>query len=154
MAASKRDTTLPDATYCDGVATSDPAACIGGGGFWVNKGFEWWDDSVAKPFVSNVAVTASDTVTITLSADPAGHANQRLRHAFTGSGQWATSSGTLSGTNATAPHGNIRDTDPAVGYSSGEHLYDWLATFDDPMGFNWAPPRRALFPLPSPRRIP
>jgi hypothetical protein len=137
---------LPEATYCDGVATSDPAICTSGGGFWIYRGFEWWDQSgAAKPYITNVSITGPDTVTITLSSAPTG-SNQRLRHAFTGSGKWGTAS------KGTAPHGNLRDSDPAVGYSSGEHLYNWLATFDDPVGFSWSPPASGLFPLPSPRK--
>jgi F5/8 type C domain len=37
-----------------------------------------------------------------------------------------------------APGTNIRDTDTTVDYS-GSHLYDWLVTFDEPMGFTWNP---------------
>ncbi len=33
---------------------------------------------------------------------------------------------------------NIRDTDTAVD-ASGDHLYDWLIAFDEPMGFTWNP---------------
>jgi hypothetical protein len=140
-------TTLPEATYCDGVTTSDPAACTAGGGFWVNQGFEWWDSTgTSKPYISAVAITASDTVTLTLSSTPTG-SNQRLRHAFTGSGTWT-------GNKATAAHGNIRDTDLTVGYGSGEHLYNWLATFDDPMGFSWDKPADSGPPGPPTGTVP
>jgi len=137
--------TLPDATYCQGVDTADPAACTAGGAFWVASGFEWWDDSGnARPWVTSVSITAADTVTISLSAPPTG-GNQRLRYAFTGP------AGSAKYPDATRqPHGNIRDTDAALGVTDGAHLYDWLATFDDPVGFSWSPPSSiGLFPLPA-----
>jgi len=140
-------TTLADATYCQGVSTADPAACTSGGGVWVYKGFEFYDSSgTAKAYITGAAITASNTIAITLNKIPTG-SNQRLRYAFTGAGKFP-------GGAATAPHGNIRDSDTAVGVTSGARLYNWLATFDDPVGFSWAPPSRGLFPLPSPRRQP
>jgi hypothetical protein len=149
-------TTLPDATYClnpnfsGGAVTGTQATCVANGGVWIVNGFEYYDGSgVTRPYISSVSVTSADTITIMLSADPGANSNQRLRYAFTGNTKFSVAG-------STQAHGNIRDSDTAVGVTSGAHLYDWLATFDDPIGFTWAPPapRRGLFPLPSPRRIP
>lgn len=92
------------------------------------------------PTISALPTVSGDTMTIVLSAPPSGFATERLRYAYTASGQVGTSG---------APRGNIRDSDPTLGQRSGAHLYDWLFSFDDPLPFAWAPPAQGLFPQPS-----
>ncbi|MCA9587167.1 MAG: hypothetical protein KC657_17685 [Myxococcales bacterium] len=83
-------------------------------------GFEWTDDGPDVPTISSVAVTAPDTVTITLSAPP--NANGRVRYAFTGV------SGALGGP-TTGPRGNLRDSD-ATPSRHGYDLFNWAVHFD------------------------
>jgi hypothetical protein len=84
-------------------------------------GFEWADDGPATPTVASVAVTAPDTVVVTLSAPPTG-ANPRLRYAYTGIG------GAAAGP-TTGPRGNLRDSDATP--SRGSYpLYNWCIHFE------------------------
>ncbi len=65
-------------------------------------GFEYADDG-PSPSITAVAITASDTVTITLAAEPTA-TNRRLRYAYTG----------ILGAHAglqTGAHGNLHDSD-------------------------------------------
>ena len=65
-------------------------------------GFEYADDG-PSPTITAVAITASDTVTVTLAAEPTA-ANRRLRYAYTG----------IVGAHAglqTGAHGNLHDSD-------------------------------------------
>lgn len=85
-------------------------------------GFEYADDSGAAPAIASVAVTAADTVTITLAEAPTG-ANKRLRYAWTGT--LAARAGATTG-----PRGNLRDSDktPSRG---GYDLSNWCIHFDE-----------------------
>lgn len=103
-----------------------------------NYGFEFFETGGSRS-ISSVAITSNDTVTITLIGS-AG-TSPRLRFAYTGTIGPTDPPGTSS---AGSPHGNIRDTDTTVGQKSGAHLYDWLATFDDPIPFAWSPPATVL----------
>lgn len=84
------------------------------------NGFEWVDAGPTTPTVASVALTAPDTVVITLSGTP--NANGRLRYAFTGT------SGALGGP-MTGPRGNLRDSD-ATPSRDGFKLYNWCVHFD------------------------
>ncbi len=86
-----------------------------------NFGFEWKDDG-ATATIQSVAITASDTVVITLTDIPG--ANARLRYAFTGT------SGALAGP-TTGPRGNLRDSDETRS-RNGYALYNWGVHFDVP----------------------
>jgi len=89
-----------------------------------NFGFEVSDDSGAAPAITNVAVTAPDTVQITLAAEPTGN-NRRVRYAYTGN------PGHVAGPEE-GPRGNLRDSDATVS-RHGYKLYDWCVHFDEPM---------------------
>ena len=85
-----------------------------------NYGFRYLD-SAGTPAISSVAVTAPDTVTITLASTPTG-ANKHLTYA-----QNAPSPACPGPTQG--PRGNVRDSDttPSMyGYS----LYNWAVHFD------------------------
>ena len=85
-----------------------------------NFGFRY-SDSASTPAISSVAVTAPDTVTITLASTPSG-ANKHLTYA-----QNAPSPACPGPTQG--PRGNVRDSDttPSMyGYS----LYNWAVHFD------------------------
>lgn len=86
-----------------------------------NYGFEYTDDSGAPPAITNVQVTAPDTVQITLAATPGG-ANKRVRYAYT---SW------VKGTPGpqTGVRGNLRDSD-ATPSLYGNALQNWGVTFD------------------------
>lgn len=87
-----------------------------------NYGFEVVDDSGATPAITNVAVTAPDTVTITLAAAPTG-ANKRLRYAYTFGG---------CGGSGTIARGNLRDSDDTPS-QAGYDLSNWSVHFDEAM---------------------
>jgi hypothetical protein len=87
-------------------------------------GFSFEDDSGAPPPIARVAVSAADTVTITLAAPPTG-AHARLRYAFT------APAGARAGTTSGA-RGNLRDSD-ATPSLTGARLYDWCVHFDEPV---------------------
>jgi hypothetical protein len=87
-------------------------------------GFEYVDDGAPTPKIASVAVTAPDTVVITLAAPPTG-ANARLRYAYTGTLH-------AKGGPTTGPRGNLRDSD-ATASRVGEHLYNWCVHFDEPV---------------------
>jgi len=78
-------------------------------------------------------VSSTDTITIVLNKTPGG-TTQHLRYAYTGTAPAAC--GTNNGQNY--PRGNVRDSDSATSID-GDTLYDWLITFDEPVGFNWDP---------------
>jgi hypothetical protein len=87
-----------------------------------SEGFEWYDDSEAPPSITNVAITGSDTVRVTLSAPPTG-GDRRLRYAYTFRG--------CSGTGSIA-RGTLRDSDPTPS-AAGYDLYNWAVHFDVPL---------------------
>jgi lysophospholipase L1-like esterase len=89
-----------------------------------NMGFEYADDGPSTPTITSVAITATDTVTVTLSAEPTG-ANRRLRYAYTGT------KGALAGLQ-TGAHGNLRDSDTTPS-RNGYALFDWCVHFDEPV---------------------
>ena len=77
-------------------------------------GFEYADDG-PTPTIAAVAITAADTVTLTLAAEPTA-TNRRLRYAFTG----------VQGAHAglqTGAHGNLHDSEAA--------LPNWCVIFDE-----------------------
>lgn len=87
-----------------------------------NMGFEYTDDGPSTPTITAVAVTGADTVTVTLSAEPAG-GNRRIRYAYTG----------IQGAHAglqTGARGNLRDSD-ATPSRNGYSLFDWCVHFDE-----------------------
>jgi hypothetical protein len=98
----------------------DAALVSNPGGF----GFSYIDDSAAPPVIRRVAVSAPDTLRITLSAPPQG-SNGRLRYAFSGN------AGARGGPK-TGPRGNLRDSD-ATHSRSGHALYNWCVHFDEPV---------------------
>ncbi len=126
--------TLPDYTACSMVAdptvNTNPTTCRSNGGTWRVKGLEFYD-STNSAYITSVTVASGDTLTITLNAAPTG-SNQRLRSAY------STRLSTGDFTHNWSIGTNIRDTDTTLD-NSGNHLYDWLITFDEPMGFNWNP---------------
>jgi hypothetical protein len=78
-------------------------------------GFEYADDGPTSPAIASVVLTAPDTVTITLSAEPTG-AHRRLRYAYTG----------VPGAHAgleTGAHGNLHDSE--------KDLPNWCVHFDE-----------------------
>lgn len=85
-------------------------------------GFEYTDASATPPAIVSVTEAGSDTLTITLSAEPTG-ADRHLRYAFTGT------KGARSGPQ-TGARGNLRDSD-ATKSRSGKQLYNWCIHFDE-----------------------
>lgn len=86
-------------------------------------GFEVVDDG--KPAkIASVALAGPTSVTITLSAAPAGKV--RLRYAYTGVAGAA-------GGAKTGPRGNLRDSDPATSAYSAAKLFNWCVHFDEPV---------------------
>jgi len=86
-----------------------------------HNGFEWADDGgPSTPTITKVAVTAPDTVEITLSATPTA-GNKRLRYAYTGVPN--ARAGATSGA-----RGNLRDSD-ATPSRGGYKLYNWAVHF-------------------------
>jgi hypothetical protein len=93
-------------------------------------GFEYTDDSGAPPAIASVAVTAPDTVTITLSEAPAaGAANRRLLYAQNQTPGTCIGPGTVL---AGGARGNLRDSD-ATPSKYGYDLFDWAVPFDVPL---------------------
>jgi lysophospholipase L1-like esterase len=89
-----------------------------------HNGFEWADDGGgATPTITKVALTAADTVEITLSATPTA-ANKHLRYAFTGIPNAPAGA-------TTGARGNLRDSD-ATESRGGYKLYNWAVHFDAP----------------------
>jgi hypothetical protein len=91
-----------------------------------NYGFSYKDDNDDTTILS-VAITAEDTVTITLDQTPTG-ANQKLRYGFAPT---SSATGPYGG-----PRGNLRDssdTDNSYGYEVPRH--NWGCLFDDPIPF-------------------
>jgi hypothetical protein len=87
-----------------------------------NQGFEFTDDSGAPPAIDGVAITAEDTVEITLAAPPTG-GNRRIRYAYTFGG---------CGGPRTIARGNVRDSD-ATPSQAGYELFNWSVHFDLPV---------------------
>ncbi|HRG97868.1 MAG TPA: hypothetical protein PLR99_16550 [Polyangiaceae bacterium] len=82
--------------------------------------------------IQSVAVTAPDTITITLAAVPTG-ANQRLEYAnffnYNGTGRPGCPGPTQ------GVRGNVRDSDPATSSTDGKRLYNWGVTFELPVPY-------------------
>lgn len=89
-----------------------------------HMGFEYVDEGPATPSIASVAVSAPDTVTITLSEEPTAP-NGRLRYAYAGT------PGAHGGL-ATGPRGNLRDSD-ATPSRHGFALFNWCVHFDEPV---------------------
>lgn len=87
-----------------------------------NFGFEVYDESGATPSITNVAISAPDTITISLTAPLVGP-NRRVRYAYTFHG--CAGSGTIA-------RGNVRDSDDTPS-ESGNDLSNWLVHFDEPL---------------------
>ena len=87
-------------------------------------GFSYVDDSEAPPAIARVAVTASDTVKVTLASTPTGGSG-RLRYAY------AAAVGAHGGPRS-GPRGNLRDSD-ATPSRSGYALHAWCIHFDEPV---------------------
>ena len=85
-------------------------------------GFEIAQVGAPPPAIASVAVTAPDTVTITLAAEPTG-SQRRLRYAFPAPAQ--ASAGPTTGA-----RGNLRDSD-ATPSRHGYSLYNWCVHFDE-----------------------
>lgn len=85
-----------------------------------NYGFEVVDGAGANVTITQVAITAPDTVTVTLDRPAA--AGMHLRYAFTESA--SACPGPFTG-----PRGNLRDSDDTPA-ESGSPLYDWGVHFD------------------------
>lgn len=91
-----------------------------------NYGFEYSDGQADIPAITNVAITGSRQVTITLSRNAA--ADGRVRYAYTcvaGVDAGPTSLGGLGG--------NLRDQDPTPSRAGGNPLWNWCVIFDRPV---------------------
>ncbi|HSE56663.1 MAG TPA: fibronectin type III domain-containing protein, partial [Candidatus Paceibacterota bacterium] len=103
-----------------------------------NYGFEFTQTGGNSPTISSVSLTNNDTeVQVTLSATPTG-TNQRLRYAYTCTGNHTGAYDFLCGDadDGTYVGGNIRDTDSTTSSATGSTglvLYDWLVAFDEPI---------------------
>ncbi len=86
-------------------------------------GFEVVDAAGARLTIASVAVSAPDSITITLTAAPSGKV--RLRYAYT------TTPQTCPG-HASGPRGNLRDSD-ATPSQYGNELFNWSIHFDAPV---------------------
>lgn len=89
-------------------------------------------DSTMSASITNVAVTAPDTVTITLSNAPTG-ANRVLRYAFESETSATRCPGPTHGA-----RGNIRDSDDTPGYHTDQagnayELHNWSVAFQMPV---------------------
>lgn len=90
-----------------------------------NEGFTYVDSTGASaPAITNVAITAPDTVQITLASAPAG-TNRRLRYAM--NQVQNTCIGTPQGA-----RGNVRDSDDTPS-RNGSPLYNWAVHFEVPV---------------------
>lgn len=89
-----------------------------------NMGFEY-SDSSGTTSISNVAISGTDTVRITLSGTPPGGSNQTLAYAYAGM------INAIPGPHvAGSAKGNLRDNDPTISaYDSNTHLYNWATHF-------------------------
>ncbi|MBX3226581.1 MAG: hypothetical protein KIT84_32020 [Labilithrix sp.] len=85
-------------------------------------GFEIAQDGAPPPNIESVDVTAPDTVTLLLAAEPTGQ-NRRLRYAFTGTPA-------ANGGPTTGARGNLRDSD-ATKSRAGYNLWNWCVHFDE-----------------------
>jgi hypothetical protein len=87
-------------------------------------GFDFYDGSASPPTITGVAVTAPDTVTITLSKVPTGP-KPRLTYAENAAPQPNACPGDPFGA-----RGNLRDSDDTVS-RSGYELFNWGVIFDE-----------------------
>lgn len=119
-----------------------------------NHGFEFID-STSSARINRVRISGPDTVTIELDREPTG-ANPTLGYALTGV------LNTTAGRNvATAPKGNLRDSDPTpalyqdsnVPATMGTTLPNWCMTFNDPVGTSEVPPALSATSVAAPGRI-
>ena len=92
-----------------------------------NYGFDFVDNGTMVA-ISSVAVTAADTVTITLAAVPSG-ANMRLRYAQNQNGNPTVGCIGNGVAYAGGARGNVRDSD-ATPSRYGYDLWNWGANFD------------------------
>jgi hypothetical protein len=99
----------------DTVKVTDPGA----------NGFEFLDDSGATPAITSVAITAPDTVTITLAATPTG-GQRRLTYAQNQTPATCIGPGIV---RAGGARGNVRDSD-ATPSKYGYDLSNWAVPFD------------------------
>ncbi len=94
-------------------------------------GFDVWDNG-ARVAISSVAVTAPDTVTITLAANPTG-VSMRLKYAQ----NQDTNPATRCIGNPNGARGNLRDSDDWPSYygKNGVNypLQNWGVMFDEPI---------------------
>ena len=86
-------------------------------------GFEVVDAAATRLDIADVAISAPDTVTVTLASAPAGPV--RLRYAYTGTP--FTCPGKTAG-----PRGNLRDSDDTPSLH-GYELFNWGVHFDVPV---------------------
>ena len=89
------------------------------------RGFEYTDDS-SPPAISSVAITGSNTLTVTLASTPTG-ANKTLKYAMTSYGGSGDRGGPTTG-----PRGCLCDSDPAVS-PNGYDLRNWCVHFSKPV---------------------
>ena len=87
-----------------------------------NYGLTFVDDC-KDASIKNVSILDKNHLEAQLTAAPKC-ANPKLQNAYSGPKSAITSSGAWS---------NIRDTNPAVGHTTGFHLYDWLVVFSLPI---------------------
>lgn len=89
-----------------------------------NKGFEYVDNSAARPTITAVTLEGADTVRIKLSSVPVG-SGKTLRYAYTGVA--GASAGATTG-----PRGNLRDSDASTS-RNGNKLQNWAVHFALPL---------------------
>lgn len=82
-------------------------------------GFEYWDNT-SPPAITNVEITGSNTVRITLASAPTGTGKQ-IRYAY-------TPTATASAGRWVGVRGNLRDSDPTIS-PNGYPLYNWCIHF-------------------------
>ena len=119
-----------------------------------NHGFEFID-STSSARITRVRISGPDTVTLELDRVPTG-ANPTLGYALTGV------LNTTAGRNiATAPKGNLRDSDSTPAFyqdanvpaTMGTTLPNWCMTFNDPVGISEVPPTLTAASVAAPGRI-
>lgn len=119
-----------------------------------NHGFEFID-STSSARITRVRISGPDTLTIELDRVPTG-ANPTLGYALTGV------LNTTAGRNiATAPKGNLRDSDSTPAFyqdtnvpaTMGTTLPNWCMTFNDPIGISEVPPTLTAASVAAPGRI-
>ena len=108
-----------------------------------NKGFLVTDGGGANETISEVAISGSDTVTITLAAAPSGSTTlsyaQNQLHPAARNANGELAPGTCSGPVDHGPErpagarGNLHDSDDMVSASGGTPLVDWAVQFTTPV---------------------